>query len=163
MITKEQFDKLYSNDITKKEYDEIISLIDTRFCKIMEIIHPNRDKRMWFDYENCNYDDEKSEGFFDIKKYKDNIYIGGECINFPEPYANYGWLGAGFPTRWLWTDDDEILNEFQIQIKKWEIEELEKKKLAKQKLEELKQKKEKIKKTIESKLTKEELEHVLFK
>ena len=29
-ITKEQFDKLYSDNISKKEYDEIISLIYER-------------------------------------------------------------------------------------------------------------------------------------
>ena len=79
-ITKEQFESLYSDKITKKEYDHIISLITDRFSEICKkIIKHHND--MWFDYGNCDYYSENSGGYFDPKEYKNFIEIGGEWVN----------------------------------------------------------------------------------
>jgi hypothetical protein len=68
---------------------------------------------MWFDYANWNYDSEETNGYFNTRDYKEYICVGGEHVNLPEPY---GPCGTRFPTHWLWTDDDEILDEFEIEI-----------------------------------------------
>ena len=56
----------------------------------------------WFDYGNCNYESENSNGYFDIDEYKEDISVGGEC-SLPDPYG----CDYGFPTRWLWEDFEE--------------------------------------------------------
>ncbi len=162
-ITKAQFDKLYSDNISKKEYDEIISLINKRFSDVVMLVYPKiTNGKGWFVYGNYNYDSENSEGEFDINDYKSEISIGGEC-SFPEPYCFPEFDGNGYiPTRWLWTDDNEILEEFNREVKKSENDRLNKKQADKQKREELKNKKAKFKETIKSKLTKEELAYIKF-
>ena len=55
-ITKEEFDSLYSNNITKKNYDIIISKIDERFSEIIRKIIPNLNRKGWYDYGNCDYE-----------------------------------------------------------------------------------------------------------
>jgi hypothetical protein len=152
-ITKKEFDSLYSDDITKKEYDRIINKIDNRFSEIMMTLLPNPTKG-WFDYGNCNYDSEESGGYFDPHWYKEEIEIGGECSYLPDPFGEY------IPTRWLWEDFQvEFAKEKAGHRKALEIAKTKKKKAA----EKLKLKKEKLRKSIEKKLTKEELKAIKFK
>jgi len=76
-ITQEEFNRLYSDDISKKEYDAIIAKIDARFSHIMLTLVPSlKKKKGWFDYGNCNYDSEVSGGFFDPEDYKKFIAVG---------------------------------------------------------------------------------------
>lgn len=150
MITKAQFDSLFDEDVTKKQYDEIIGLIDDRFneiCKIF-LIKRNRQKA-WYDYDN---ETEDSRGYFDLKNYKEYIGVSGEWI---EPPLGYD---LDFPTRWLWED-------FEQEMKKT-IED------TRQMLEERKEKNKKeirkkevavLKSSIKNKLTPQELKIINFK
>lgn len=161
-MTKEEFDKLYSNDISKKEYDRIISLIDQRSSDVVMLIWPKICDDGWFVYANYSYEDKESEGYFDINEYKKEICYGGD-FKFPEPYC-FTDEGLGYiPTRWLWTDDEEILKEFNTNVKKAEQSKSKKKQEAKQKREELKVRKAKFKEIIKSKLSEEELKYINFK
>lgn len=159
-ISKDQFDKLYSENISKKEYDKIIELIDERSSDIVLLIYPKITKNGFFVYGNYHYEDENSEGFFDIEKYKNEIEYGGQFSPFG-PYFDYD---SGFiPTRWLWTDDNEILKEFTQETEKFKNNILKEKELKKQKRNELKLQKIKFKEIIKSKLSKEELKYIKFK
>ena len=162
-LSKEQFEKLYSDDISKKEYDNIIKEIDIRYGEVVLLIHPNICKKGgWFVYGNYDYHSEKDDGFFDVDEYKESISIGGE-FNFPEPYC-FSDDGNGYiPTRWLWTDDAEILREFNEEVEKYKAETLKKKEIEKQKRDERKTRKLEMQKIISAKLTKEELKYISFK
>lgn len=162
-ITKQQFEKLYSDDISKKEYDEIISLIDERFGEVVVLVYPKITAGSgWFVYGNYDDNSEKDEGFFDLKEYKNKIEIGGRC-SFPAPYNEVGNGNGYIPTRWLWTEDAEILKEFNAEIKKYKEIEIKEKEAAKRKREEKKIQKQKMKELIKAKLTKEELKYISFK
>lgn len=162
-IAKEDFDKLYSDDISKKEYDRIIYLINERFFDIIILLFPKiQEGGDWFDYANCDYEAEDSDGQFDIDKYKSEICIGG-CCDFPEPYCCTDEGNGYIPTRWLWTDDNEIKKEFNKEVEKAKQEKLNKKQSDKQKREELKVRKVKFREIIKTKLTKEELKYIDFK
>lgn len=154
-MTKEQFDKLYSPDVTKREYDEIIEVIDQRVDEIVKVMVPDlRKKGGWYDYDNLDYDDEGHRGHFDINKYKEIVYLNGQ-INFPEPYFE-----NAFPTRWLWEDFE---SEFRAEVEKDKTQkatEKERKQHAAQKAEE---KRFQMTAQIRAKLSKEELKYIKFK
>lgn len=149
-ITKELFDSLYSENITKKEYDRIINLIDNRFADIVLLLRPSLKNKGWFDYGNCSYDSscdsEGFRGYFDLINYKENIDIGGEyCGLEPKIHDGDGYYNNSFPTRWLWTDDRDILNEVNT-FKEVENEKIKKEKEKAQKRnEQLKTKKSSLK------------------
>ena len=156
-ITKGEFDSLYSSKITKREYDSIIGEIDSRFSEIVLKMKPDLEREGWFDYGNCNYNSENSNGYFDIDDYNKYIDVGGEGANLPQPYEDWG---NCFPTRWLWQDFEE---EFKKEVEKYKKEKESKKSQGKIKRYELKQRKAEFRTIIESKLTKEELKYVCFK
>ncbi len=158
MITKAQFDSLFSEDITKKQYDVIIAEIDKRFHEICKkFIHKESgsDGRGWYDYGNVSYDDENSEGYFDPEEYKENIQVGGEWIDTSPGYD------AEFPTRWLWEENWE--EEMKQTSEKYKQEVLAEKQKKKQQRETKKQQAEILKRSIKAKLTSEELKIVRFK
>lgn len=161
-MTKEQFDRLYDENISKKEYDSIIADVDKRFGEVVLLIQPNICKGGWFVYGNYDYNSEKDEGYFDPSDFQTDIDIGGE-FNFPEPYC-FSDQGNGYiPTRWLWTEDTEILKEYNSKIDRAKQLKLKEKNDAKSKRAELKVRKAKFKTVIQSKLTKEELKYITFK
>jgi len=171
-ITKAEFDKLYSPDITKREYDEIVDRIDNRFFEIVKIMIPRMNRKGWLDYGNCDYDSEDSNGKFDLYDYKTEIPVGGNYSILPKPYEYgsgepNGWMENSFPTRWLWEDFEP---EFRQAVAKEKREELRAKELAKQKKElsklkqvEFNKNKAEMRKSITSKLTPEELKYISFK
>jgi hypothetical protein len=167
-LTHEEFKKLYASDILKSEYDTILGKIDERFGDVVKLIRP-LNNRGWFDYANCDYESEDSGGEFDLDRYKDKITIGGEC-EFPEPYCNTD-EGCGYiPTRWLWTDDTDILKEFSDEVEKAKLA-VEAKKLAnkqRREADKLKhrlfaEKRDEMQKSIKSKLTPDELRYISFR
>jgi len=100
MITKKQFDLLYSDDVTKKEYDAIIRQIGERFDEICrKFIRKTNKSRAWYAYGNWEW--YGSEGFFDPAEYQEYIEISGEWIEPPPGYD------LAFPTRWLWEENWE--------------------------------------------------------
>lgn len=158
-ITQEEFDSIYSDDISKKNYDIIIGKINDRFSFVMTTICPSLKKKGWFDYGNLSWERDGHAGHFDPEWYKEEIELGGEDFDLSAPYggAEPTWI----PTKWLWEDD--FKEQFDSEVKKAALEEkLEKEKLKK-KREEKKAKKSEMKKLISSKLTKEELKFVTFK
>lgn len=164
-ITKEQFNRIYSKNVSKRDFDNIISKIDERFAEICGLILLKNPKR-WFDYANCTYDSENSNGYFDPEEYKLEIPIGGEYANLPEPFQSYpdedrdSCLENCFPTRWLWEDFEE---EFKTRVDKYKLKILKDKEVAKNKRQELKNRKLEAKGAIRSKLSKEELKYVKFR
>ena len=155
-ITKKEFDSLYTDTITKKEDDTIISKIDKRFADIIYHIIPSLKtaNRGWFDYGNCSYDSEKSGGYFDPQRHKEWIDVGGEYITLPEPFDYQ------IPTRWLWEDfEDDFKAQVEAYKKAEEAEKLKAQTTAKKR----KEKNEKLREAIKNKLTDEELKIVSFK
>lgn len=154
-ITKAEFDEVYNPDVTKRRYDEIIGKIDNRFNQIAEHIVKKSPTCGWFDYDNCEYDVEGPTGYFDPKKHKTDIGVGGEYVSMPPPYDD-----MSFPTRWLWEDYEQ---EFESNVQNVKKEEAAKKLREKQARDASKIRKEEMKKAITSKLTKEELKYIYFK
>lgn len=160
-IDKKDFDKLYSDSITKKEYDEIIGKIDKRFAEICKK-YLKRKYRMWYDYGNCSYEGYPSNGYFDPNLYKDSIDIGGEYVT-----TVTGNEDNCFPTFWLWGDfEQEIEKE-----KKWYAEqeakekrEVEEKKAAKKAKEDaIRDNLDSLMASVKLKLTAEEMQIIRFK
>lgn len=150
-ITIEDFEKVKSDNITRKEYKDIISKIDDRFNYIIRNVMSKRTS--WWDYLNGRGE---TDGYFDPECYEKNynISLDGD-FNIPEPY-NY----TDFPIRWLWEDFEE---EFKSDVENFKKKQELKKQKAKETREKLKVKKVEMKSLIQSKLTKEELTFITFK
>lgn len=150
IITKEEFDKLYDEKISKKEYDSIIEKIDDRFSEIMNSIRSR--EYGWYDYDNEN--GENCPGHFDLVKYKKEIFFTGN-VEVSRPFESC------FPTKWLW--DEDFRREFIEGVSVWrglclrDVEEAKKKEQLEKEI------KQKMKKQITAKLTKEELKFIKFK
>lgn len=154
MITKKEFDLLYDENVTKKQYDLIIKKIDERFEEICEkFLRRKRDG--WYVYDNYDYGVEGSAGSFDPTEYREDIFIDGENIDPPPGYD------LSFPTRWLWESGWE--KEMKETSKIYKKEEEAKKKAIKINKESKQQQVELLKASIKSKLTPAELKLVKFK
>lgn len=151
MITKQEFDSLYSDEITKKQYNQIVEKIDIRFVEIIKILFPNKSKYSWFCYGN----DIES---FSPEDYKEDIQVCGENLNNDDFFDCYDC--GYFPTRWLWEDFEK---EYKQDISQFRLEKEKVKKAAADKRKLLKEKKIEMKAIIQSKLTKEELKYISFK
>jgi len=156
-ITKQEFDSLFNDNITKKEYDIIIEKINQRVDEICEkFLHEtNRHMSCWYAYDNsCDgYD-----GFFDPKKYKENIKFTCENMKPPEVYQ-HGYY-TQFPTRWLWENTWETeMNDNITKCKEKQIKEKQEQKEQKEKhLKEINA----LKQSIKNKLTREEFKIIKF-
>jgi len=154
-ITKEEFELLYDENITKKQYDCIISKIDARFYEICKMCLVKTNSS-WFDYGNCGYERDPVNGFFDPNEYKEYIIIGGEGLRYIDGMD----LSEQFPTRWLWEDfEEELKADNKADLAREEA----KKQKAKQKREEKKIWKQKMIKQVKAKLTKEEFKFIRSK
>lgn len=159
IITEERVLKLNDPRITKREYDAIIGEIGERVDYVWrELLKISGRKLNWYAFHNDVYDGEgngSSGGRFDPE-------IDGKFIELSGDYTSRGFDGVfayGFPTRFLWTDDNiwqqEVLNHVD---QKKKLREAEKKRAE---LAEIEHKK--IIESIKSKLTKEELKYITFK
>lgn len=164
MITKENIDSLLSDDITKKEYDRLIELINQRVDEIWKyILKVSNRKFGWYSFSNDHeYDNGNGSdgGYFDPKEDSEYITLIGDFNSFRGISEFYDYHN-GFPTELLWkTDWKEIIDhETSEAIRKDE----EKKILEKSKILEKKERKEKLIESIKNKLTKEELSVIKFK
>lgn len=157
-ITKELFYKLFDPTITKGEYDSILESAQIRACHIWrELLKVSERKLDWYDFDNEN--GEGANGYFDPFRYKEFISFNGafSCADFCFKY------GSGFPTEFLWMEDDTwkqiVLNDIEVSEKQYkDKQELQKKKKLEREL-----KKEAMKEIIISKLTPEELKYIEFK
>jgi len=160
-IKKEEFDKLYDpENITKADYDRVISKIHERFNEICEIFLIQTGKANgrtigWYDFANCADDDADQPGEFDPELYKETIMIDGGYIQPPPGFE------LAFPTRWLWTENwEEEMRATSLAFQKAEADRREK---AKQQREDRKQKREQLKASILAKLTPEEAKIIKWK
>lgn len=151
MITKKEFDSLYSDEITKKAYDAIIAKIDSRVYVILKAISKSM---KWWAYGNYNHDSEGDGGHFDIEDYKEFVSISGD-IKLPASSPD------GFPTCWLWKDDWQT--DFENEVRKYNktVEDKKNKEIAAK--QRRKDKLVLLQKSIKSKLTSEELKAISFK
>jgi hypothetical protein len=160
-MTKEEFDKIYDPNITKRDYDALKEQINMRFRKVVCLFNlkSKYGKYCWFDFANSGYECD-DEGFFDENEYSEYIYINGD-IKLPEPYG--GVCEYRIPTRWLWTSDDDVKKEIETEVKRYKDE----KELARVKAKLTRENRKKhlkdMKEVITSKLTKEELKCITFK
>lgn len=156
-IDKKEFDSLYDDEITKKEYDCVMGRINDRFGEIILDLCPKaRGGNNWFDYGNLSYDGEV-DGFFDPDEYKEWIDVFGYG-NGTEKLKIYGYA---IPTRWLWEED--YVKEFEADVKAEQERELKAKRSRAASAKKRKEKRAKLKKSIEQKLTEEELRIIKFK
>jgi hypothetical protein len=148
-ITKEMFDKLYDDNITRKEYNSIIEIIALEVDEIWRfILNANNRKIHWWDF--ANEGGENNPGRFDPEEYRERIEIAGDFTR-----RHSGEYDDGFPTSFLWTDYKPIVIEYYKKI----AEADEAKRLAK--IVNNSRKKELIA-SIKSKLTAEELKIIKF-
>lgn len=162
-ITKELVDKLASDEITKKEYEKIIAVINDKvgdiWCYICEVSNRQLD---WWTFDNdvsYGHGGGFSGGEFDPVEYKEWIEITGEYeLLYKNKYYPYN---NGFPTELLWnTDWKETVEE---NIKESFHKHSESKLSLKIKREETKIKNKKLIESIRQKLTKEELKLIKIK
>jgi len=153
-ITKEEFYSLFSDDISKKKYDDIIGRIVDRVDEVWKnILNLQGRKLNWYNYDNG--DGEDSDGSFDPEIYKENITFTGEWSgrDFDLPYKDY------IPTSFLWEDyEEKVLKDIQSYN-----DDKEKKKIeAAAKRIEFKERRKVMIASIKSKLTNEELRFIRF-
>lgn len=152
-MTKERFNKLSSDNITKKEYDQILAEIDGESDDIWRFITTESGATLdWWIFGN----DIEGKGDFDPFSYNKFISIIGEnTISYQNPYYE------GFPTELLWDENWRETVKNEIEKSKKEINE--KKLKIKLNRENKKGYRAELKKIIQSKLTKEELKVITFK
>lgn len=155
LLTKKEFESLSSDNITKKQYDDIVEKINKRFYEIVVGIVGKRNLH-WVDYDN-GYDEQ--DGYFDLERYKNGICFEGEGrAKFSEFVDVLDWE---IPIEWLWEEDyKEQYEKLAIEIRS---EEENRKQKGKEKREARKEWLNKMKIQIENKLTKEEISAVTFK
>jgi hypothetical protein len=156
-MIKEEFDKIYDPNITKRDYDALKEQIEARFREVVGLF--NLKGYYWFDFANLGFESEE-DGFFDENEYSEYIDINGD-IKLPEPYG--GVCEYRIPTRWLWTSDNDVKKEIATEVKKYKEEEELARAKAKLTRENRKKYLKDMKEVITSKLTKEELKCITFK
>ena len=155
-ITKELVESLSSDTISKKNYDEIVSVIDDKVNTIWRFILKKANLELdWYAFQNdvsYGHGDGSSGGHFDPDVDKEFIELGGEYEIREDDFYQYS---NGFPTELLWADDYKSIVTEHI---KWANEQV---KLQNQKTKETvktrKQIREKLLKSIKTKLTSEEI------
>lgn len=163
IIPQERVFKLNDSNVTKREYDAIIVEIGERVDYVWrELMKISRRKLKWYSFQNDRYSgdgDGSDGGYFDPA-------IDDEFIELNGDYAMRdidGDFENGFPTRFLWTENDvwkqEVLNHIVQNEAKIKAAEKTKKKNA----ELSKVARTKAIESIKSKLTKEELKYISFK
>lgn len=111
-LTKEMFEKLSDENISKKSYDAIVKLCHKAFserfekvCEYMQI------KIRWYDYDNGSTENEIN-GHFDPVKYAEEIDVDGEFSTDNEDIIRH------FPTRFLWMPWEDVCKELNDITKK---------------------------------------------
>ena len=163
IITKELVDKLSDPDISKREYDNIIGIIEERVFDIWEtLLRISKRKCEWYAFGNdveLERGNGSTGGEFDPIEYKEWIEMTGE---YDREYNGYYDYDDGFPTRFLWTDGDiwqkEVLKNIEDGITKANL----KKDNDNKKREEKKIKQKQMEEVIRNKLTKGELKYIKF-
>ncbi len=156
-ISKDLFLELYDEDISKKRYSNIISIVEERITYIIYKIHGK--SMRWYIFPNGSHDVENCGGNFEPDE-ESKEWIELSTYGHKKIFEHYS---EGFPTKWLWTENKEIVSQLEKEKNNLKIEKEIKIKKNKEKTLDLKQKKSKFKEIISSKLTEEELKYIKFK
>jgi hypothetical protein len=158
IVSKDRVDKLKDPNISKREYDLIIGDIGRRVDYIWTtLLKISARNYGWFYFQNGCDDD---GGTF-------NPHIDEEFIELIGEYSGNdkinGIFSDGFPTRFLWTNNEDWKKEVLDHISNNKLN-LENEKIKnKEKRETTKIKRKQLIESIKSKLTKEELKVIKFK
>lgn len=156
-IDKQIFDSLFDENTPVGKYKTNLNLCDRRVVEVVLLVFKDITKGAnWFDFDNRSEDE---DGEFDPEEYEEEIRF---CGQFPD-YEPYGSGEIYIPTRWLWTDDEEIIAEYNRNVEKYRQEEIARKVKEKAKRDDKKKIKLEMQEIIKSKLSKEELKYITFK
>ena len=155
-MDKDVFLSVFNDETTVKTRNEVMRLIDKRFCYIVEYLFKLNDVEPdWYDYDN-GYDD---NGHFDTVAYGEVTDFTGEW-NSPNEIESDELNAQSFPNRWYYEDFETELSLELARMHKEHSDKLEKQRLKREKQ---KERKELAIKSIKEKLTPEELSHIKFK
>ena len=160
IVRQDLVEKLTSDEITKKEYDEIIALIAERVNEIWRFICEVSNRKLdWWAFQNdlsLGNGNGSTGGEFDPENDADEITIEGLNKYWHNPYYAYN---EGFPTRFLWEDyRTEVTQHVASCKERVEADKVKKIKIDKK----AKEEKDRLVKSIQAKLTPEELKIVKF-
>lgn len=163
IVTQNRIFELNDPNITKREYDTVLKEIHGRVDYVWrELLRISCRKLKWYAFQNDVYSgggDGSDGGYFNPETDGEFIELNGDysASEFDGDFEN------GFPTRFLWTENDiwkqEVLDHIAQNKTRVKVEKEAKKKKAD--LEKISRAKAIT--SIKSKLTKEELEYVSFK
>jgi len=162
-LTREDMEKLASDDITVKEQKDLQNRFNEKCGQIWHFICKKYNKKLdWFSFSNdTEYDsgDGSDGGYFDPKDYSEYVeFIGGYKRTYDDfPFDN------GFDTSLLFVSDSDWQDHIERAVIDWKDEVEADKAAAKQKRENQKALKKAMKEQIIKKLTKEELKFIKFK
>jgi len=154
-ITKEEFELLYDEEVSKKKYDDLMEKLEDRVKEICDAFLVKIENYRWGGGRlNKQY----------LSLENDTERIPFECyghVDIPEEDCDV--KDSEFPVKWLWDDDGE----FEEKYAKAHRELLAKEKKAKEDIKNakdtMKQKLYDIQTSLEQKLLPEELKHVSLK
>lgn len=155
-LSKEEFDGLLNETVSKKDYDVLLKKVSTRFYYIVDTIMKNSGAALdWFDFDN-GFDG--SNGVFDSSDYKEKIRYTGQFLRTDGKGRKYLQqsdipFGEEFPTTWLKDDFEWEIKEAIQKLNECKVTE------EKKKQKELLQRKER-EKAIKEKMA--EMEGVIF-
>ncbi len=154
---KELVDKLSYKNISEKDYDSAITIIEERIDYIWRKICVLTGYDLsWYVFDNEEDESESDGGTFDPKIYNETIRFYSD--GWPSFVKNNPFSG-GFPTRFIWTEDDKWIKEVEKSINDSSKKEKEDK--AKRKIYAARAKKKKALLEKISKLSIEELEKIV--
>ncbi len=160
-ITKELVEKLKTDDITKKEYNEVVAAIGNKVDEIWRlIIRASGRKLDWYAFQNdVSYGrgNGSSGGEFDPETDMKEIMLKGEFTDVKDGLYDHYDYHYSFPTEFLWLENYKEIVFKHLEECKTKSEN------KKNKQKKVKEDKGRLVNSIKSKLTPEELKVVQFK
>lgn len=166
-LPQAKFDLFLQEELTVKESKKFTEELNKRVQYIIQRIQKTNNRYVvWADYDNSCRDYNDGEiflGYFDIEKYKKEVFYKGEFeVIYSKNNFNFKEFENKFPVEWIYTNFEQYLeNEYQQQQEKIkilgqkELEEEKKQKIVSERYENLTQ-------IISLKLTKEEFACIAF-
>ena len=154
-ISREDYETLSSETVTKKNYDRIVAQIDERVDYGFNMAMLILDRRVgWYAYGNAP-EGEDETGHFDPDEYEVDIDFIGDIRG-----QTHGLYEYAIPTRWLFEDFEEAL---KAEIESVKQKKADKKAQDKQIKADRKARRKSVIASIHAKLTADELSFINFK
>lgn len=156
-----------NGSLTVKEFNKVSEKIHSRCNYIVrKFITTFGGIVDWWDFDNEGGED-GPQGYFEPESYFESVGYTGKFRYNKYPHDLFGFLHKkgydleySFPTKWIWTDFEDELDELDKLINEysqWKNKKIQKKLINKEKRIQQKQQKEKLIQSALSKLTKEEI------